>query len=240
MVKPLRNIEDRTVDTASPDTAPPAPQTGGARLTRYKSNYSRFVWLMKLALPVVACVVLLLVAVWPDLKPTQERFPISVSDLKIETAGGQRVINARFTGVDSDNRPFSVTADSVVQEVDGTAGVKLTQPKADVTLAGDSWVAVAAPEGRFWRKKEVLELSGGVDLFHDEGYEFRTESARIDFRNGAARGDSPVHGQGPFGTIDAQGFQVVDSGDRILFTGKSRMVLFPGGARPGKPKGASK
>lgn len=201
-------------------------------MPRFRSRYSRFVTLMKYALPVVAGSVLLLVVVWPEFKPKPERFAIGISDLKVNVEGGQRVVNARFTGVDSENRPFSVTADAVVQ--DAKDGVKLTQPKADVTLAGNSWVAIAAPQGTLWRKQEVLNLVGGVDLFHDDGYEFQTEEARIDLRSGAASGDTQVKGQGPFGTVNAEGFRIVDSGDRIIFNGKSRLVIFPAVTKPGR------
>ena len=203
-------------------------------MPRFRSRYSRFVTLMKYALPVVAGSVLLLVVVWPEFKPKPERFAVGISDLKVNVEGGQRVVNARFTGVDSENRPFSVTADAVVQDADD--GVKLTQPKADVTLAGDSWVAIAAPQGTFWRKPRVLNLVGGVDLFHDDGYEFQTEEARIDFRIGAASGDTPVKGHGPFGTVDAEGFRIVESGKRIIFNGKSRLVIFPTATKKGGAK----
>lgn len=203
-------------------------------MPRFRSRYSRFVTLMKYALPVVAGSVLLLVVVWPEFKPKPERFAVGISDLKVNVEGGQRVVNARFTGVDSENRPFSVTADAVVQDADD--GVKLTQPKADVTLAGDSWVAIAAPQGTFWRKPRVLNLVGGVDLFHDDGYEFQTEEARIDFRIGAASGDTPVKGHGPFGTVDAEGFRIVESGNRIIFNGKSRLVIFATATKPGGAK----
>ena len=203
-------------------------------MPRFRSRYSRFVTLMKYALPVIAGSVLLLVVVWPEFKPKPERFAVGISDLKVNVEGGQRVVNARFTGVDSENRPFSVTADAVVQDADD--GVKLTKPKADVTLAGDSWVAIAAPQGTFWRKPRVLNLVGGVDLFHDDGYEFQTEEARIDFRIGAASGDTPVKGQGPFGTVDAEGFRIVESGNRIIFNGKCRLVIFPIATKPGGAK----
>ena len=201
-------------------------------MPRFRSRYSRFVTLMKYALPVIAGSVLLLVVVWPEFKPKPERFAVGISDLKVNVEGGQRVVNARFTGVDSENRPFSVTADAVVQ--DAKDGVKLTQPKADVTLAGNSWVAIAAPQGTLWRKQEVLNLVGGVDLFHDDGYEFHTEEARIDLRSGAASGDTQVKGQGPFGTVNAEGFRIVDSGDRIIFNGKSRLVILPAVTKPGR------
>lgn len=203
-------------------------------MPRFRSRYSRFVTLMKYALPVIAGSVLLLVVVWPEFKPKPERFAVGISDLKVNVEGGQRVVNARFTAVDSENRPFSVTADAVVQ--DAKDGVKLTQPKADVTLAGNSWVAIAAPQGTFWRKPKVLNLVGGVDLFHDAGYEFQTEEARIDFRIGAASGDTPVKGQGPFGTVDAEGFRIVESGNRIIFNGKCRLVIFPIATKPGGAK----
>jgi len=228
MVMPLRDPSTRVqVDPPEPGDSP-----SSGRLPRYRSGYSRFVLLAKFALPVVAGIVMMLVVTWPELQSKPERFSIGLSDVKIETAGGQRVINARFTGVDSANRPFSITAKAVVQAASGDNRVNLTQPTADVTLAGDSWLAIAAPKGMFWRDNEILDLSGGVDLFHDDGYEFKTAEARLDFRKGAATGNKPIRGQGPFGTIEADGFQVMGNGDRIIFTGKSRLILYPDAPKP--------
>lgn len=232
MVAPLREAvgHERRDDPASADSR------AGVRLPHYKSGYSRFVRLAKYGLPVVAGTVMLLVVVWPEFKSKPERFSLGLSDVKVETAGGQRVINARFTGVDSENRPFSITAESVVQAAGGDNGVELSQPKADVTLAGDSWVAIAAPKGLFQRDEEILNLFGGVDVFHDDGYEFRTAEARLDFRKSSATGDKPVRGQGPFGTIEAQGFEIAGSGDSIRFTGKSRLILYPDAPKPERRK----
>ena len=210
--------------------------SAGRPLPLYLSGYSRFVLLAKCALPVVACVVMLLVVVWPEFKSKPEKFMTGVSDIRIETAGGQRVINARFTGVDSENRPFSITAKSVVQTRSDDNGVELAEPKADVTLASNSWVAISAPKGIFRRDKEILDLSGGVDLFHDEGYEFRTGEARLNFRTSVASSQSPVWGQGPFGMIEAEGFRVIGTGDSIFFTGKSRLLVYSDAPNPGGAK----
>ena len=228
MVAPLREAAKggQPVPLVEPTRAP------ADRLPYYRSGYSRFVLLAKYVLPLVAGVVMMLVVVWPELKSKPEKFSLGLSDVKIETAGGQRVINARFTGVDSENRPFSITAESVVRAGSKDNGVQLTQPKADVTLAGESWVAIAAPKGLFRRDAEILDLTGGVDVFHDDGYEFRTAEARIDFGKSSASGDTPIRGQGPFGTIEAQGFEIRGSGDSILFTGKSRMLLYPDATKP--------
>jgi lipopolysaccharide export system protein LptC len=228
MVAPLREA----VDGDKPATSIAPARAAADRLPYSRSGYSRFVLLAKYVLPIVAGVVMMLVVVWPELKSKPEKFLLGLSDVKIETAGGQRVINARFTGVDSENRPFSITAKSVVQAASKDNGVQLTQPKADVTLAGDSWVAIAAPKGLFRRDAEILDLSGGVDVFHDDGYEFRTAEARLDFGKSTASGDKPIRGQGPFGTIEAEGFEIAGSGDSIVFTGKSRLLLYPDAAKP--------
>tara|TARA_R110002126_G_scaffold1443_6_gene8358 strand:- start:3972 stop:4670 length:699 start_codon:yes stop_codon:yes gene_type:complete len=232
MVIPLREA----AENRQPAEPTVVAGSAGGRLPHYRSGYSRFVLLAKYALPLIAGIVMMLVVVWPELKSKPEKFSLGLSDVKVETAGGQRVINARFTGVDGENRPFSITAESVVQAVSNDNGVQLTQPKADVTLAGDSWVAIAAPKGLFRRDVEILDLSGGVDVFHDDGYEFRTAEARLDFAASAATGDTPIRGQGPFGTIVAEGFEITGSGDNIMFTGKSRLILYPDATKPGPGK----
>ena len=223
MVAPLREA----VEGEQPANRANARPAAEDRLPHYKSGYSRFVLLAKYVLPLVAVTLMLLVVVWPELKSKPERFSLGLSDVKIETAGGQRVLNARFTGVDSENRPFSITAESVIQSTDSDTGVGLMEPKADVNLAGDSWVAIAAPKGLFRREADILDLTGGVDVFHDDGYEFRTVEARLDFGKSSASGDKPIRGQGPFGTIEAEGFEIVGRGDSIHFTGKSRLILYP-------------
>ncbi len=79
------------------------------------------------------------------------------------------------------------------------------------------------------KDNEVLHLDGEVDLFHDTGFEMHTPSATVDLKNGTAAGDQPVRGHGPTGALNAAGFRILDGGKRILFTGKARLVLSPGG-----------
>jgi hypothetical protein len=37
----------------------------------------------------------------------------------------------------------------------------------------------------------------------------------------------PVNGQGPNGELTAQGLEISQGGDRILFTGRSKLVIYP-------------
>ena len=85
-------------------------------------------------------------------------------------------------------------------------------------------------EGTFFRDLDVLDLFGQVSLFHDQGYEFRTQSAQFDAKSGAASGDSPVVGHGPFGQIEGAGFRINGDGTRVTFTGKSKLIIYQGKA----------
>ena len=130
-----------------------------------------------------------------------------------------------FMGTDSRNRPFTVTAERAVQDLTDDQLILLAQPKADMTLEDGAWVALQAKQGSYRRDAETLQLAGGVDLFHDQGYEIHTPSAAIDLNSGTAEGHEPVAAQGPFGELTAEGFRVVEQGAVVEFTGKSRLLL---------------
>jgi len=64
-----------------------------------------------------------------------------------------------------------------------------------------------------------------VTLYRDDGTTVTTDSASLDLKNGAAASSEPTHAEGPFGTLDAQGFTLTDKGTAIQFTGPARLVL---------------
>jgi lipopolysaccharide export system protein LptC len=212
-----------------PRRAAPAPPKKPPRLSG-RDAHSVFVSLLKLLLPAVAVGLILLVVVWPQVQQDDSRFRVGVSKLAPEQAENLNMINARFEGVDDQDRPFTVTADVATQRQGQPNLIELQLPKADMTMKDGAWVALTARQGLYRRDSKVLELSGEVSLFHDRGFELRTSAARIDLEAGVASGDRPVQGHGPSGRLEAEGFRMGQNGERILFTGNSRMVLYGGGA----------
>jgi len=95
-------------------------------------------------------------------------------------------------------------------------------------------LVLTAAKGIYGRTAESLDLEGSVVLYHDSGYEFLTEKAKIDLERSIAEGDVPVRGQGPFGNLQAEGFRLVDKGKTIYFTGKSKLVIYPGAGKAGQ------
>ncbi len=198
------------------------------RANVYRGGYSRFVGIAKRLLPGVALTLLLLVAIWPRLQTEIERVHLTLPRLDPREARDLRMVNARYVGVDRQNRPFVLTAETARQTSSGSDGlVALEGPKGDLTTTSGSWLEVTAYTGVYQPQAQLLDLFGNVQLFQDKGNEFRTDSAHVDMGQGTAEGHDRVEGQGPFGRVIGQGFRVLERGDVIIFTGRARLDLGP-------------
>ena len=205
----------------------PPPRLSG------RNRYSIFVGCMKVVLPATAAALILLIVVWPQLDSGDSRFRIRVSDLSAGLADNLSMLNARFDGLDDKNQPFSVTADEASQTPGLNNIIDLAFPKADITLEDGAWLAVEAQEGTYDRDSKVLKLSGNVSLFHDKGYELTTDNVRVDLEASIAEGFEIVTGQGPFGSIESQGFRVLERGEQGVFHGQEQDGSAP--RRRGQP-----
>ncbi len=90
-----------------------------------------------------------------------------------------------------------------------------------------TWIGLNAGSGELNTKTRKLRLNDGVSLFYDGGYEMRGDHAFVDIAAGTAYGDTPVEGQAPGGTLQADRFEVMDNGKVIRFNGSVRMKLYP-------------
>lgn len=232
----MSNGEDPLKPAPRPDHDGPPPDLrflseGAARNAGARQNtlYSRFVRVMKLALPAAAALLLGAILLWPQIQAERGRFQIGLSGLDPRNPDRLRVLNARFRGTDSQNQPYTITAESAFEAEVGSRKIALEAPTADLALSSGAWVIARAPEGIFDRDSEVLRLSGGVSVFHDDGYTFSSPTARLALGEGRAEGDDPAEAFGPAGEIHgADGFVIIDKGRRMVFKGKARLILRPG------------
>ncbi len=203
--------------------ASPRPRFGtrGGRL----AGYSRYVSFMKFLLPAIALGLVSLIFIWPQIQ-LDKRFSLSFSKIRSNEAEDPSMVNARFVGADKRFQPFSITADLAKNVLLGATVIELEMPKADIAISNDTWLVLTANTGFYDQKKKMLTLKGAVNLFHDSGYEFSTAEATINLGKGFAEGGKPIRGQGPFGTLQAEGFYIEDNGDKFYFKGKAKLVIF--------------
>ena len=198
-------------------------------VVRRSLAHSRWVSGLKLLLPAAALVIVSLVLAWPQIMPDEKRFRLTPAKVTSEDTDSLRMLRPRFVGTDEKQRPFTVTADEATQSAPNSPRVQLTLPHADMTMESGAWVTVSARTGLYQRDAQTLHLKGRVDVYHDSGAEFHTEEALIDMAAGKVTGRQPVQGQGPAGTISGEGFEIINRGETVIFTGRSKVVLWPGG-----------
>ena len=93
-------------------------------------------------------------------------------------------------------------------------------------LEDKSWLAARAAEGVYDNAAKTLVLKGGINIFHDAGYELTLGDISIDIAKRSAVTNGPVSGKGPMGMLAAAGAEVQDGGDRVLFKGPVKLTLY--------------
>ena len=205
-----------------PSRQRPAPRPG--QLARRRI----LVGLAKRLLPALALALLAVVVFWPEIEGNEERSRVSFRRTAQPRAESLRVLSPRYQDVDEMSRPYTVTA-RVAQQLGAEQILDLEAPRADMVLTDGGWVHISADTGRYDRPRHHLDLAGDVTVHHDNGMRFNTPEAAVEIEAGTAGGDAPVAAQGPFGTIEAEGFRLKERGAVVVFTGRAHAVL-EGGA----------
>ncbi len=182
---------------------------------------------MKLVLPALAAGLVLLVIAWPQLMPDVSRSGLDFAKIARDHAKTLNMLNARYSGVDENNQPFNIAADLATQSPENEDLVELQHPKANIKTTEGDLVALSARVGHYNRGADILDLTGKVHLTHDKGFDMVTEEATLDLKDGSASGDTAVSGAGPSGELQSEGFRLSERGQVILFTGKSRLLIYP-------------
>lgn len=194
---------------------------------RSQRHYGRFVGLAKLLLVSLTALLIVVLAVWPQLNrkdvPTKLGQVEGIQEQDVESL---RITKAKLTGISKDGQPYMVTFDDASQTSQDSDLVRLTAPQADVELKDGAWVVLSSPKGRYHRGNRILELDGDVIMFHDSGMEMSTGNINFNLESGAGAGHEPIHAQAPFGTFDAQGFRIRENTAIFHFTGPVNAILY--------------
>ena len=192
------------------------------------AQYSRFVSAMKIALPVAAGVLLLLVVLLPQFRGDDERFRIGMELIRGSNTDTLSMTNARYSGTDDKGQPYSVLADGVRQQSSDKRVIELVAPKAEISLLDGTFLSAAAAAGTYDRDTQTLDLAGEVTVVQDKGNRLQTGSARVSLKEGAASGREQVNGEGPFGALSAAGgFDLSERGKFVTFHGPAQLTINP-------------
>jgi lipopolysaccharide export system protein LptC len=177
----------------------------------------------KYALPVAALILLSSIAMWPEIARNIENSRVAFQRLSMVRSGAGQMLNLRYHGMDGRDRPYTVSADAA--ERAGPERLNLTAPIGDVSMPNGSWIELRAKKGVFIQHSNQLDLADAVTLYRQDGTFVFADTATMNLKQGAATSNDYTHAEGPFGTLDAEGFTLVDKGAVIQFRGPAKLVL---------------
>ena len=168
---------------------------------------------------------MLAIIIWPRLQDDPKKFRLGISKNILSENMLQELVNPRYTGLNKNKQPFSITASSASPKEGNPDQINLSSPKADFSMADNGWIVLSAANGIYDPGKKELELEGFVNIFHDSGHEIKTSDVKIDFRNSIAYSKEHIKGQGPIGNIVAK--SILIKGGEYFFKGPASIIIEP-------------
>lgn len=177
----------------------------------------------KWGLPIMALLLLGSIAVWPEISRMLDASRSALTDatrLRLESGNLEGAI---YRSVDAHGRPFMVTAQTAHQIDDDR--IDLVSPAADTLTQGGDWLFLWSEQGVYMQREQILDLTGEVTLYRDDGLMMRGPVADVGMREGVVASHDWVHAEGPFGVLDAKGYWLSEHEGVAQFRGPGRLIL---------------
>ncbi len=130
--------------------------------------------------------------------------------------GKMLIVNPVYTGRDESNGQYVVKAETAATLSEEETITELVRPQLG---RGDD-PNVTAARGVYDDQNKTLELFDEVQLQTSGGFVFDTSTAKIDIKKDRIVGEEAVEGTGPMGDIKADGYEILNGGERVVFRGR--------------------
>ena len=181
--------------------------------------YSRIVGILKIALPLVALVLLSLVfllARTVDLTQAVRYATVDVQDL----ARDPRLSGARFAGVTTDGAALTIQSETARSDPGGALRLNVTGLQLRIENDAGLVVAAQAESGAIDRARGVFEMSGGLRVQTAQGYDLHTERVLGALDRTRLIADRGISGAAPAGVLQAGRMEIIpdpdDAGGYVL------------------------
>jgi lipopolysaccharide export system protein LptC len=220
------------VDDRAPRAFASRGRTDNARVFRAARRHSRFVRLLRVAIPTAlvfgAVTTVLSVYVFNPLRmlsqlPNVGGLVISGTEITMQ--------QPRLAGYTQDRRPYVVTATAAAQDITKPDRVRLQELRATIEFKDSGQFELTADSGLFESKEDRLTLKNNVRV-NSANYQAKLIEVVINVRTNEMVSEEPVEVTMRQGTINANRLEVTKSGEAIRFGGGVTMVLVPENDRP--------
>ncbi len=122
-----------------------------------------------------------------------------------------------ITGFDKDGQPYKLTSQSVLQDKNNSDLAHLKQISGVLRKKTGKKLLLNALGGQYNADKKILDLEGKIKLVSQGEYTAYLEKARVTLKEKRLYAKVPVTVIFDRGTIQANGIDISDNGNRVLF-----------------------
>ena len=186
-------------------------------------DYSIFIKSIKYGFLLVSALILLLVFYNNEPLNNQIRTNNVIENNEFKSVT-QVLQNPTFMGVDKKSQPFKVMAAKATRFKQTPDIFNLEKPTGEMN-SGKERFFLSGDKGIFNKEFQQLKVTGNVKLNDREDMVFKTSEMQFDFKKETLSGDKRVTGEKKNSFIHSEGFEIFDKGKKIIFTGKSKLIL---------------
>ncbi|MEL6642813.1 MAG: hypothetical protein AAFQ79_02675 [Pseudomonadota bacterium] len=192
--------------------------------------YSRFVFWLKVLLPIIALGILSTLFVLARAPDADRAIPYATSPGGVPITPNDLIADPSFVGVSPDGAALSFRARTVTPRDDSLSALVADDLRSRIETVDGRSVETTSEAGIIDLDAQMAEFSGAVELRTSEGFQMsaRDITARLD--RVEIRTDFPVTAITPLGSLDAGAMQVTAGPEGhyvLVFNGGVKLVYAP-------------
>ena len=187
-------------------------------------TYSKFIKTIKFVFLGISILMLLLIVInnrQSQIKIVGDKFSYSE---KIDGSINQILVKPIFMGLNKEEQPFKVTASKATRFKEETNTFYLENPIGEILIDNDKYY-LSGNNGVYDKNIQELKINGDVKFNNNLDLKFSTTEVFFDFKKQVLFGEKDVSGYRNNTKIDSQGIKILNKENKIIFTGKTKLLL---------------
>ena len=166
------------------------------------------------------------IAAWLGLVDANDDIRLEITDVSTSSDGNVALTGARYRGHTESGKRFEVIATAAIERSDSPGDIDLSEPIATIFSDDGSTLNITSLAGAYSQTGSGVALRGNVIVTDSgRGMTMETEMLDANLSSGDLHTTTDVRLTSDTALVLAQGMQVFDEGDLIVFSGKSKMTL---------------
>ncbi|MFL2650162.1 MAG: LPS export ABC transporter periplasmic protein LptC [Alphaproteobacteria bacterium] len=187
-------------------------------------TYSKFIKTIKFIFLAISILMLVLIIInnrQNQIKIVGEKFSYTE---KIDGSINQVLVKPIFMGLNKKEQPFKVTASKATRFKEESNTFYLENPVGEILIDNDKYF-LSGNSGIYDKNIQELKINGDVKFNNNLDLKFSTTEVLFDFKDQILFGEKAVSGYRNNSKIDSQGIKILNKENKIIFTGKTKLLL---------------